>query len=131
MLCRWFFYGLFLWFLYGFLRFSVVSLYFFIICMTFLWSITGNLWLLYGFSMLLMLFFSLFVDFFSVFCILDWLVVVGLFNAQVVERPTEANKPTERYMFLYHFHLSLVGLCVCGFFLKMFPICHYGLVISP
>ena len=65
MVCRWFFYGLFLWFLYGFLRFSVVSLYFFIICMTFLWSITGNLWLLYGFSMVYYWFFMIFYGFYD------------------------------------------------------------------
>ena len=51
MVCRWFFYGLFLSFLYGFLRFSMVPLYFFIVFISFLWSITSYLWLLYEFSM--------------------------------------------------------------------------------
>ena len=65
MVCRWFFYGLFLSFLYGFLPFSMVPLYSFRVFMAFYWSITGNLWLLYGFSMVYYWFSMIFYDFYD------------------------------------------------------------------
>ena len=65
IVCRWFFHGLFLWFLYGYLQFSMIRLYFFIICMTFLWSIMGNLWLIYGFSMVYYWFSMIFYGFYD------------------------------------------------------------------
>ena len=67
MVCRWFFYGLFLSFLYSFLPFSMVPLYSFRVFVTFHWSITGNLWLFYGFlwsTTGFLWFFMVFMNFF-------------------------------------------------------------------
>ena len=49
----------------------------------------------------------------------NWLVVVGLFKAQVVERPTEANKFTERYIFCTIFISLLWGSVFVDFFLNV------------
>ena len=94
MVCRWFFYGLFLSFLYGFLPFSMVPLYFFRVFMVFHWSITGNLWLFYG---LLLVFYD-FLWFLWIFLYYKF----GLKNTQTMCLLSQTQVPIIVIMWICH-----------------------------